>query len=254
MPQISVYGQPAFYRTSGEGPKAVMFLHGAGGNSLHWLGTEPPTGWRVIAVDLPGHGNSGGDPRNGIFQYADWVAEFIRTLGERPVLAGHSMGGAVAMTVALSVPELLKGLILVGTGAKLGVSPMILNLCQGNSTLEIEDLMAKMAYGSLPTWEQIKDWYQLFGQATCQAYFADFTACDRFDIRERVSEISLPTLVVCGSEDRLTPKKYSQYLASQIPKARLVEIPEAGHMVMLEQAKLFNLAVKEFCENLKEEI
>lgn len=252
MPQLNVFGQRAYYCTSGEGPKTVMFLHGAGGNSLHWLRTEAPTGWRIIAVDLPGHGQSEGDPRNGIFQYADWVAEFIRTSGEQPVLAGHSMGGAVAMAVALSVPELLKGLILVGTGAKLGVSPMILNLCHGNSIVAIEDLMGKVAYGPLPTWEQIRDWYRLFGQATCQAYLADFTACDTFDIRERVNEITLPTLVICGSEDRLTPLKYSQYLASQIPGARLVEIPGAGHMVMLEQADLFNLAVKEYCESLKE--
>ena len=191
MPQINVFGQPAFYRINGEGPKTVMFLHGAGGNSLHWLGTEPPIGWRTISVDLPGHGHSGGDPRNGVFQYADWVAEFIRTLGEEPVLAGHSMGGAIAMAVALSVPELLKGLILVGTGAKLGVSPMILDVCRGTSTVQIEELMGKMAYGSLPTWEQIQDWYRIFGQATCQAYFADFTACDNFDIRAKVNEISL---------------------------------------------------------------
>lgn len=249
MSQINVYGQPAFYRTSGEGPNTVMYIHGAGGNSLHWLGTEPPNGWRIIAVDLPGHGNSGGDPRSGVFQYADWVAEFIRISGEKPVLAGHSMGGAIAMAVALTVPEILKGLILVGTGAKLGVSPMILNVCRGNSTLEIEELMGKMAYGSLPTLEQIKDWYRIFGQATCQAYLADFTACDNFDIRGRLGDISMPTLVVCGSEDRLTPIKYSQHLADQISGARLVEIPGAGHMVMLEQAELFNLAVKEFCES-----
>jgi pimeloyl-ACP methyl ester carboxylesterase len=70
--------------------------------------------------------------------------------------------------------------------------------------------------------------------------YADYAACDAFDVRERMQNISCPTLVVCGRADRMTPVKYSEYLARAIPLARLAVIENAGHMVMLEKAQEFN--------------
>jgi pimeloyl-ACP methyl ester carboxylesterase len=63
---------------------------------------------------------------------------------------------------------------------------------------------------------------------------------------DHVHEIALPTLILCGEEDRMTPLKYSEYLRDRIPGARLVVIPRAGHMVMLEQPRAVNEAIAEF--------
>jgi len=74
----------------------------------------------------------------------------------------------------------------------------------------------------------------------------DFLACNAFNIAETVSEIRVPTLVICGQDDKLTPLRYSQFLADQIPAARLEAIPDAGHMVMLEQPQAVAGALIDF--------
>jgi len=76
--------------------------------------------------------------------------------------------------------------------------------------------------------------------------WGDFAACDRFDIRERVGEITAPTLVITGSEDRMTPPKFGQWLAERIPGARFVLVEGAGHMVMLEKPDQVASAVREW--------
>ena len=73
----------------------------------------------------------------------------------------------------------------------------------------------------------------------------DYAACDAFDVRDRIAQISVPTLVVCGREDRMTPLKFSEYLAQRLPSARLVVIEHAGHMTMLEQPASLNVALRE---------
>ncbi|MCW3489206.1 alpha/beta fold hydrolase [Dethiobacter alkaliphilus] len=247
MTQLVVEGVSAHFAVRGSGDKTLFLIHGAGGNSLHWMETEPPPGWRLVAPDLPGHGKSGGSAMKDITDYARWVGTAIKELGGCDLLAGHSMGGAITMTVALQQPELLRGIILVGTGAKLGVSDILLDLCRGGAVAKIEDMLAKVAYGPVPGWEQIKEWYRIFGSATPQAYLRDFSACNHFDIRLQLKAIRLPALIVCGKADRLTPFKYSEYLAEHLEDARLEGIPDAGHMVMLEQPEHFNRILADFC-------
>ncbi len=247
MGEVTVRNKKAFYRERGFGDKDILLIHGAGGSSLHWMSVEPPQQWRVLAVDLPGHVQSQGEASDSIDEYAAWVIEFIDKMSICPVLAGHSMGGAIALAVALKRPDLLKGLALVSTGARLGVAPAILELCQRGNAIAVEEMLAKWAYGPQVGLEQIRDWYRQFGQTSCDTYFADFTACNRFDERSKLGDIRLPSLIVCGSDDRLTPLKYSQFLAENIPGARIVDIPYAGHMVMLEQPALFNKAIADFC-------
>ena len=79
---------------------------------------------------------------------------------------------------------------------------------------------------------------------------ADYLACDRFDVRERLAAIRTPTLVLAGAEDRLTPPAYGRFLAETIPGARLVEIPAVGHFPQLEQPHTVNAAIREFLTRL----
>ena len=78
----------------------------------------------------------------------------------------------------------------------------------------------------------------------------DFIACNEFDIMDKVSDISVPTLILVGNQDVMTPAKFSEYLHDRIPKSTLYTIDRAGHSVMLEQADEFNTRIKEWMRSI----
>ncbi|MCZ7666067.1 MAG: alpha/beta hydrolase [Chloroflexi bacterium] len=130
MPTLTLNQESIFYahHTSSPARHNILLLHGAGGSHLVWpaaLRRLPDA--TVYALDLPGHGRSTGTGYAQISEYAAVVSQFIEALGLTDVvLVGHSMGGAVAQTLALHPPPEVAALILVGTGAKLRVAPAIL--------------------------------------------------------------------------------------------------------------------------------
>ncbi|MCL4440128.1 MAG: alpha/beta hydrolase [Firmicutes bacterium] len=239
----------ALYRTRGEGRKKILCIHGTGCNSLHWLKVEPPEGWQIIAVDLPGHGLSKEDPLDSIDEYATWVRNFIIDLGERVLLAGHSMGGAIAQSVANSYPDLLSGLVLACTGARLQVSPQLLDLCRGEDTTPIARFLSKYAYGKNVSQAQITQWQEELGTPPPAVYLAGFTACSNFDFRDKLAAIQLPTLILYAAEDRMTPPDYAKHLHAQLPYSTLAEVKDSGHMAILEQPGYVSEILAEFCED-----
>jgi pimeloyl-ACP methyl ester carboxylesterase len=255
MPTIQSGEHTIYYRRSqpADAPNAppLVLIHGAGGTHMHWPGELrrlPAT--TVYALDLPGHGQSPGAGLTTIADYTQAVMAWADAVGlPHFVLAGHSMGGAIAQTAALRQPERLAGLILVGTGARLGVAPAIL-AGLGQDYAATARLIAEWAYRR-GTDSTTLDAYAAAMLATpVQVTHDDFAACNAFDVTSEVSQIALPTLVIVGLEDRLTPPKYSRFLAQEIPAARLLQAPEAGHMVMLEQSDLVAAAVREFVASL----
>jgi pimeloyl-ACP methyl ester carboxylesterase len=248
MPSANVSGRTLSYVETGGGTPTVVFVHGAGGGWGTW--TRQLEGLadagRMIALDLPGHGASSGDGCGTVPDYAAVVQEFIRALGAGPVvLAGHSMGGAIAQTVALDSPMLLKGIVLVGTAARLKVYPELLRLLETDYPAATE--FVKRHAWSLATAPALADGMR---KATLEVPRAitlgDYTACNTFELRERVARIRLPALVIVGEDDELAPPRFSEFLATQIAGARLVSIPKAGHYVPLEQPDEVNLAIRQF--------
>ena len=218
------------------GPPLVL-VHGAGGTHRDWPeALRALAGRRVLALDLPGHGASAGPARGSISAYAASVVGALDAL-EIPsaVLAGHSMGGAIALTVALEAPARVAGLVLVSTGARLKVSPAVLEATADPAALAAAaGTMAELAFGSLAGPSLREEFVAgLLATAPGVAH-GDFAACNAFDVMARLGELRAPTLVVCGTEDRLTPRKYAEYLGDRIAGARLEVVPGAGHMVMLE--------------------
>ena len=224
----------------------VLFIHGAGANPSVWH-FQTLHFRDSVAVELPGHPNGSGLATVG--SYADFVEDQIREKGIRqPVIAGHSMGGGICIELALRKLD-LRGLVLVGTGARLRVRPDFLAKIQEN----YEEAARSIATWSVATSADpmlvdrvMSDLMRVRPEVT----LGDFRACDQFDRMERVGEIGCRTLVICGEEDRMTPLKYAQYLHEKISGSKLVTIPGAGHGVMLEKHREFNRALESFLASL----
>jgi pimeloyl-ACP methyl ester carboxylesterase len=236
-------------------PKAppLVLVHGAGGNLMHWPGElRRLPDHEVYALDLPGHGRSGGPGQAEIGAYTEVVREFADVL-KLPafVLGGHSMGGAIALEFALRYGGRLAGLILVGTGARLRVAPEILTGIR-NDIEGTTALLAEWAHGEHVDPNLQRIYLRRLREVDPQVLAGDFLACDAFDRRADIAAITVPALIVCGDADRMTPIKHSRFLATQMPDARLVILPGAGHMAMLEPQSRPAIAdaVRQFLERL----
>jgi pimeloyl-ACP methyl ester carboxylesterase len=253
MPLAQVAGQNLYFIEKGKQGIPVVFVHGAAGSHLVWGLQVRALGEcaRAVALDLPGHGRSDPPGRHSIEAYRDSVLALLDARGfERAVIVGHSMGGAIAQTLALSHPERVAGLGLVGTGARLRVLPAILAGVL-NDFDNVAGLVVEYSYAAGLDPEFRARAEEEFRACAPTVTHGDFSACNRFDVMTRLTEIRAPTLVVCGREDRLTPAKYSVYLATNIPHAYLVFIDHAGHSVMIEQPDEMNKTLSDFVEFLK---
>ena len=230
----------------------VLFVHGAGGSQFSWSFQKSffEREFNPIIIELPGHGESGGEGEGEITKYAEHVSSFLKALDlERLFLVGHSMGGAIVQTLALTHPKLTKGMVLVGTGARLKVFPAVLEGIQ-NHFEETVRRIVRYAYSRKAPLALIEPGIENLMTCRLQVLYGDFLACDRFDLMKEVEKIDLPTLVICGSEDEMTPVKYSEYLHHQIGHSKLEILPNAGHMVMMESPDAFNQTVSEFIRGI----
>jgi pimeloyl-ACP methyl ester carboxylesterase len=216
----------------------LVLIHGAGGSYLYW----PPAirhlaGEDVLAIDLPGHGTSAGEGKETIDAYVSDVIGFMDNLSiTRAVITGHSMGSAIAMRMSLVYPERVKGLILIGSGAKLSVHPKLIQYCGSENTYpDAVSLVMEWAFDSQTDRRLVELAGERMAEMSPHVLHADFIACDAFDVRNQVGEIEQPTLVISCENDQMTPVRFSQFLAENLINSRLEVVPKAGHMVMLEQ-------------------
>jgi len=252
MPFVSIEGRRIHFASDPDPPEpgqiTLVLIHGSGGSHEVWSHQlESMSGTiNVVAPDLPGHGLSEGSGEQEISNYAGWVLRFTKTLGPVPlVLGGHSMGGAVVMELCLRPPRRLLGAVFIGTGARLRVMPDIFRLLEEDQGA-FESIIRH--YGFSPkTGEALKEAYFHIGRKTDPLVtLGDFRACDTFDRMGSLPEIRTPSMIVVGADDRMTPLKYAQYLNESLPESRLEVIPEAGHLVMLEQPGELNRKLEEF--------
>lgn len=227
----------------GEIEPPLVFIHGAGGTHKVWR-YQTSAFPRSVALDLPGHPR--GDGYNTISEYADFVTKAIMELElTSVVLVGHSMGGAITIEIALARPPFLAGIVLVGSGARLRVTPIIKDEVTRDYAHAAE-VIAQWAYSPKSDVKLRKASVQELLEVPAEVTYGDFQACDHFDKMNEIDRIDLPTLLVCGEDDALTPIKYSQFLKERIRNARIAIIPGAGHSVMLEKPKELNNALRSF--------
>lgn len=225
----------------------LLLIHGAGGTHLDWpAALRRWPGRRVIAPDLPGHGKSVPPGRPTITAYAaDLIALLDALEVEQVIAVGHSMGGAIALTLALDFAERLVGLVLIGTGAKLSVHPDILTGIQTNQAMVAQQL-GEWLWSDRATADQRAWTVTQFTEQPAGVIYEDYVACNGFDVRSRLGEIALPTLIFAGANDKMTPLKFSQFLQQNIPGARLVTLDGAGHMMALEQPEAIAGAMQDW--------
>ncbi len=238
---------PVYLERHGTG-QPIAFIHGAGAGSNSWYFQREhfKKSMEVVLVDLPGRNRAAGPRCTSIQEYADAVRDALATAGiTRLWLVGQSMGGAIAMTLALQAPEMLKGLILVTTGVKLRVFPEILEGLLKDKEHTVRRIM-ELAFSPKAKPALIEGGVAELLKSDAEVIYGDFMACEQFDLRGRVAEISVPTLIVCGQDDVLTPPKFSEYLQREIKGSQLVVVPDAGHMVMIEKPGVLNSAIEAF--------
>ncbi|UCD84704.1 MAG: alpha/beta hydrolase [Deltaproteobacteria bacterium] len=252
MPRVKISGNSIYYcsnqRKIKPDKEALLFVHGAGGSSFVWRAQFDffQRDYQTILINLPGHGDSGGEGKSSIDGYRDFVRGFLDALGLKSVwIIGHSMGGAIAISLAFNAHERLNGLVLVGTGAKLKVAPMIFQALEGDFETAIRQ-SAQLSFAKDTAQDIIDAHIKEMLKGKPGVMINDFRACDKFDVREQLPDIDLPTLIICGDEDQLTPTRYSEYLRERIKDSQLNIINGAGHMVAVEKPEEFNSILGQF--------
>lgn len=255
MQSLVLGNRSIYYRSYGRDvdPKRppVLLVHGAGGDHLVW-----PTQARhlahtaVYALDLPGHGASPGPGCVTISAYSEILRDFVDAL-DLPwfLLAGHSLGGAIALDFALAYGYRLAALAILGGGARMRVAPSLLEGLLHNfdaATAQIVDY----SYHTATDTTQKDVYLRHLREADPHVLYGDFIACHNFDVVDRLSAVTAPTLIICGEQDRMTPPERSHYLHTHIAGSELVMVKNAGHNVMLEQAEAVVQAMEPFLEKV----
>ncbi len=226
----------------------LIFVHGSGGCKESWkYQTEYFKGSE--AVNLPGHPD--GDLYPTIEGCVEWLHGYVHQNGYQDViLVGHSLGGGIALQYALDHAVDLKGIVLMGSGARLRVHPTFLE------TLEkiVEDPTA-MESPFDQTYDLIDPELAAVIKKRADengpaSFLNDLKACDRFDVIERLGEIKLPILAVCGDQDVMTPPKYSNFMADRVPGTKVAIIPGGTHMAYAEKPAEVNQAIDEYLKDL----
>jgi pimeloyl-ACP methyl ester carboxylesterase len=240
---------PCPARTRASMPPRLYWVHGSGytqDSFREQLAAFPDS----VALSLPGHPI--GEPLTTVGDMADWLERSIRSAGAgKAVVGGNSLGGAIAMEWALRHPESAAGLILIGTGARLRVSQAIFEMIDREWPSSIPKLVDFALSSGAPAdlRERAQEWHRIVGR---EATHADYAACDAFDVMDRLPDLDLPVLIVVGGADRLTPPKFSHYLRDHIPRSDLLEVPDAGHVVMAERPDVVNAAIASFLQGLSD--
>jgi len=249
--QLNVDGVAVHATTGGRahvaGRPLAVLVHGAGMDHTvwalqsRWLAFH---GWNVLALDLPGHGLSAGVARTTIGAMATWLIGLLRAVGTEPAtLIGHSMGSLIALEAAASCPELVRGLVLIGSAATMPVHEDLLGAARDNDHAAI-DMVNLWGFGYRAGIGESRApgvWMTGLGERILEraapgVLYADLAACSAYQGGPAAAAaITAPTLVIAGEKDQMTPLRGARALASAVPGAQLVVVPDAGHMLMTER-------------------
>ena len=249
--ELTVAGKSVFAYTGGvafdAARPAVVFVHGAAQDhsiwnlQSRWFGRH---GHAVLAVDLPGHGRSGGEALGSIEPIADWLVALLDAVGiERAALVGHSMGSLACLDAAARHPQRVRALALVGSAAPMPVSDALLAAARDNPS---------QAYRMITQWSHHPAsllgghpvpgmWMPgaaiaLMARSRPGVLHKDLAACHAYvNGIAGAARVTSPALLVLGKRDAMTPLRAGLGLAQAISGARVVQVEDAGHALIAEQ-------------------
>jgi pimeloyl-ACP methyl ester carboxylesterase len=233
-----------------------VLIHGAGQNHLAWDEVLPKIGnVDLVIPSLPGRCHSEGTPLPNIGEAAAWLRSFLRRIGlRRVVVAGHSFGGAVALEYALTEPDghdpELAGLVLICTGARLRVHAEILARLEEAANAGLHADIASTFYRRDSDPAIVRREEAAASRTPPEVALVDWHAANAFDRMEDLGRVSVPTLVVGGEDDELTPPKYAKYLTEHIEGAELALLENAGHMLPFERHDTLAVTLHDFVKKL----
>jgi pimeloyl-ACP methyl ester carboxylesterase len=248
---LSVNGRQVFAATGGhtfdsELP-AVVLIHGAGFDHSSWALHSrwfAHHGFAVLAPDLPGHGRSQGPALKSIAELADWIAALLDAAGAASAhLIGHSMGSLIALETAARHPSKVTALGLIGTAATMTVGPDLLKAAEANDPDAIDMVSiwglgfdAGIGGSLAPGMWMHGGAQRVLKHCAEGVLFTDLSACNSYqDALAAAAKVKVPTTLVLGEKDMMTPAKAGKALAAAIPHARTVVLKGAGHMMMSER-------------------
>ncbi len=234
------------------GLPTVVFIHGSGGTSVLWRSQVEALsdGMNTVALDLPGRGRSDGEGLSSIEEYALAVEGFIDAIAApRPIPCGLSIGGGIVLQLLLDNQGKYEAGIIVNSGARLRVLPLILQAIQSDYPGFVNATYSG-GISEKTDRSRVKPLVDSMAECPSSVTLGDFRACDSFDVMGRVSEIAVPVLVLTASEDRMTPVKYGRYLADHMRSASMVNIEDAGHLSPMEKPEEVSRAILDFVESL----
>ena len=264
--ELELDGHAAYAYTGGKpydaGLPTIVFIHGAQNDHSVWLLQSrwfAHHGFAVLAVDLPGHGRSGGAPLPSIEDLADWIELLLERVGagdtaKSVTLIGHSMGSLTALECAARHPARIARIALVGTAVPMPVSDALLDAAKNDETRAI-DMINSWSHSPRATFGGYAVpgiWH--FGAARRLALrqrpgvlHNDLAACNAYTHgMEAAAALTCPALLISGSRDMMTHPKAAAKLAAAIPGSHSVTLDGAGHALMAEQPDAVLDALRDF--------
>ena len=263
---LTVKGHNTYCYTGGRAFDAAkptaIFIHGVLNDHSVWiLQTRylAHHGWNVLAVDLPGHCRSAGDPPATVEDAAGFILALIDAAGlEKAALVGHSFGSLIALEAASRAPQRISQLVLVGIAFPMKVSPALLasSLNDPMKALEMVNVFSRATLAPPPSVLGAGTWVYgaslalgrrvIASNTQTNVFYCDFKACDSYAHGEEAMQaVTCPVLFVLGQVDQMTPPKAAQSLIDKARQATVVKLP-GGHHQMFETAEPMLAALKNF--------
>lgn len=262
--KINAAGLEVYVYTGGEAHKpdseAIVLIHGAGMNHTVWTLLArywAKAGYNVVALDLPGHGLSSGEPLASIEENAEFVSAVVAELNLTDAVAvvGHSMGSLVALETALRLKN-TRRLAMLGTAVPMVVGDPLLDAARANERAAIDMIsLFGHSFGSQIGSNPVAGISaQLFAERVLESandgvLYTALNACNEYKAGfETAAKISCPVGLILGEHDQMTPRRNTTELLSTFPNAREICLPDCGHMMMSEKPEATHHALREVIE------